>query len=132
MNTLQQQFVTLVSTPFYVIIIGIEILLSSIQHTQSYHWKDSARNFALSILGGLTDLLMRAVSLAVMSFCFANALLHLSQTWIYWALLVLAVDFLPLLAASLKPYQPLLLGRACESSFKLPFQFHHRIQSCRV
>ena len=94
MNTLQQQFVTLVSTPFYVIIIGIEILLSSVHHTQSYQWKDSARNFALSILGGLTDLLMRAVSLAVMSFCFAHALFTLSHSWIYWVILVFAVDFL--------------------------------------
>ncbi|MGN6418558.1 MAG: sterol desaturase family protein [Pseudobacter sp.] len=94
MNTLQQQFVTLVSTPFYVIIIGIEVLLSSLHHTGTYHWKDTVHNFTLSILGGLTDLLMRAVSLAVMSFCFARALFSLPHTWIYWIILVLAVDFL--------------------------------------
>lgn len=93
MNTLQQQFVTLVSTPFYATIIGIEILLSSLHHTRSYHWKDTAHNFVLSILGAIPDLLMRAISFGVLSFFYGNAILRLPHSWIYWTVLVFAVDF---------------------------------------
>lgn len=94
MNTLQQQFVTLISTPLYVIIIGIELLLSTLHHTRSYTWRDTFHNFSLSILGGLTDLLMRAISLAVLSFCFSLSVWKLSQTWWYYLILIFAVDFL--------------------------------------
>lgn len=94
MGTLLGQLLTLISTPLYIIIIGGEILLSQIHQTHSYTVKNTLHNFYFSVLGGLTELLMRGIALAVLLFFYIFHLFPLSHSVIYWAALLLLVDML--------------------------------------
>lgn len=94
MGTIQQQFITLITTPLYAIIIGLEIIISNIHHVRSYNWKDTLHNFSLSLFSGLIDLVMRGISFAVLSFFFFQAFFSMTQSWWYWLLLLAGVDFM--------------------------------------
>ncbi|HVW63081.1 MAG TPA: hypothetical protein VHC48_23685, partial [Puia sp.] len=68
---LKEQILLLVSTPLYVIIIGLEVLLSNYRHRKrSYTWKDTFTNLYLMLLNGGIDLLFRATYLMVLDVCY--------------------------------------------------------------
>ncbi len=94
METFREQILLLVSTPVYILIIGVEIVLSNYQHRICYGWKDSAANLYLMILNGTIDLLFRAVYLVILGFFYAHRWINFSQVFAYWSLLVLGEDFL--------------------------------------
>jgi sterol desaturase/sphingolipid hydroxylase (fatty acid hydroxylase superfamily) len=94
METLKEQLLILVSTPLYVIIIGLEILLSNYQHRKWYHWKDSLTNLILMLLNGAIDLSFRVVYLAVLDYFYRHHLLSFTGVFTYWFMLILAEDFL--------------------------------------
>lgn len=93
MHTLQNQILFL-CTPLYVIIIGAELLVSHLHEVKTYTVRDTFHNFFLSILTGLTDLLMRGVSLIILSFAFHISLVRISHSIGYWIALFLLVDFM--------------------------------------
>src|ERR1700754_787712 len=94
MRALYDQVLILVSTPLYVIIIGAELLISHLEGVRSYTIKDTFHNFALSILTGATDLLMRGVSLLVLTLVFHYSPFSWEHSWMYWIVLLLAVDMM--------------------------------------
>jgi len=94
MRALYDQIVLLLTTPLYVVIIGAELLVSHLEGVKTYTWKDTIHNFALSIITGLTDLLMRGVSLIVLTFFFRFSVITWSHSILYWILLVLLVDMM--------------------------------------
>ncbi|HZK64865.1 MAG TPA: sterol desaturase family protein, partial [Puia sp.] len=59
-GTIREQFLILISTPVYIIVIGLELLLSHLQHRKSYSWKDTASNVYLMLLNAGIDLSFRA------------------------------------------------------------------------
>ena len=61
MTALREQILLLFSTPFYILIIGIEILLSNYRPRKLYGWKDTAANIYLMLLNSAIDLLFRGV-----------------------------------------------------------------------
>ncbi|MCE3281392.1 MAG: sterol desaturase family protein [Chitinophagaceae bacterium] len=93
MDALREQWLILISTPIYFVIIGLEILLTHLQHRKAYTFKDTATNVYLMLLNGGLDFFFRVVSLAVLQYCFN----HSAYTWdsvvFYWLLLILAEDF---------------------------------------
>ena len=59
MESLKEQILLLVSTPLYLFIICLEILLSNYRHRKLYSFKDSLNNIYLMLLNGAIDLLFR-------------------------------------------------------------------------
>ena len=94
MQTLREQLLILVSTPLYIIIIGIELLLSNYRKRRVYGWKDTATNLYLMLLNGGLDLVFRAFYLVLLDFVYRHQIMTLTQVTFYWILLVLAEDFM--------------------------------------
>jgi sterol desaturase/sphingolipid hydroxylase (fatty acid hydroxylase superfamily) len=93
MEALREQWLILISTPVYFVIIGLELLLTHLQHRKAYNLKDTLTNIYLMLLNGGLDLVFRVVSLAVLQYFFLKS----SYTWdsvvVYWLLLLVAEDF---------------------------------------
>jgi sterol desaturase/sphingolipid hydroxylase (fatty acid hydroxylase superfamily) len=94
MHAVYEQFLILVSTPVYVFIIALEILISNYQHRKLYSWKDSLTNLYLMALNSAIDLLFRSFYIAILAYCYSHRYLEWHQAIMYWALLLLAEDFL--------------------------------------
>jgi len=94
MHAFYEQILILVSTPFYVVIIALEVLLSNYQHRKLYSWKDTATNVYLMLLNSTMDLLFRSFYIAILAYCYEHRYLEWHNVIMYWALLMLAEDFL--------------------------------------
>jgi sterol desaturase/sphingolipid hydroxylase (fatty acid hydroxylase superfamily) len=94
MDSLREQWLIMISTPIYIFIIGVEILLTHIVHRKSYSWKDAGVNLYLMILNSVIDLSFRIVYLAVLQYFYNHSLITIEQGILYWVILVLAEDFL--------------------------------------
>ena len=96
METTKETLLILFSTPYYLIIIGIEILLSNYRHKKLYTIKDTVSNVYLMLLNGGLDLLFRSVYVGVIFTFFYNH--RIIDVWqnpiLYWLALVVAEDFL--------------------------------------
>ena len=93
MSALREQWLILISTPIYLFIILLEIILSHLQHRKTYTVKDTLTNAYLMILNGSIDLGFRIVYLAILNFFFVNAFIIIPQGIAYWVLLVILEDF---------------------------------------
>jgi sterol desaturase/sphingolipid hydroxylase (fatty acid hydroxylase superfamily) len=94
MHEIREQWLILISTPIYIIIIGLEILLSQLKHLKAYTVKDTLTNFYLMLLNGGLDLAFSVTYLAILQFFYSHAVLHWQHAVVYWALLLLAEDFM--------------------------------------
>jgi len=94
MQSLHDQILLFVCTPFYAIIIGAEILISHLQGIKLYSFKDTFHNFCLSIFAGITDLVMRGISLIMLTFFFHYSLFRPEHSFLYWLSLLLLVDLM--------------------------------------
>ena len=93
MSALREQWLILISTPIYLFIILLEIILSHLQYRKTYTVKDTLTNAYLMILNGSIDLGFRIVYLAILNFFFVNAFIIIPQGIAYWVLLVILEDF---------------------------------------
>lgn len=94
MESLKEQILLLVSTPLYLFIIGLEILLSNYGHRKLYSFKDTLGNIYLMLLNSAIDLLFRSVYLLILQFCYIHHWISITNVFSYWFLLLLAEDFL--------------------------------------
>lgn len=96
MEAVKENLLLLISTPYYLIIIGLEILLSHLQHRNLYTKKDTLTNLYLMLLNSGIDLLFRVVYVGIVfQFCFNHSWYHWTHhRWMYWLCLLLAEDFL--------------------------------------
>lgn len=96
METTKETLLILFSTPYYLIIIGIEILLSNYRHKKLYTIKDTATNVYLMLLNGGLDLLFRSIYVGVIfNFFYHHRIVDAWQNPIlYWLALLIAEDFL--------------------------------------
>jgi sterol desaturase/sphingolipid hydroxylase (fatty acid hydroxylase superfamily) len=92
-DTVREQLLILFSTPVYVIIIGLELLLSHLQHRKLYSWKDTASNVYLMLLNATIDLSFRVIYVAILVHVFNHKLFSWETGVSYWVMLVLAEDF---------------------------------------
>ncbi len=93
-GSLHEQLLILISTPFYILIIGLELLLSHLQQRKLYSWKDTASNIYLMLLNAGIDLGFRIVYVAVFLFFYNHRFITWHAGILYWVLLVLGEDFL--------------------------------------
>lgn len=94
MEVVREQILILISTPVYLIIIGLEVLLSNLQHRNLYTFKDTVSNIYLMLLNSLIDLLFRGIYLVILDYFFRHRFFSILSPWMYWTFLVLAEDFL--------------------------------------
>lgn len=82
-----------ISTPFYIGLITLEILLTHWNHRSNYNLKDTLTNVVLMLLNGGLDLLFRAFYLGVLMLVYSYRLVEPSANpYLYWTLLFLAED----------------------------------------
>lgn len=89
-----EDLVIRISTPFYIGLITLEILLTHWSHRSNYNLKDTLTNVMLMLLNGGIDLFFRAFYLGVLMLAYSYRLVEPSANpYIYWGLLFLAEDF---------------------------------------
>jgi sterol desaturase/sphingolipid hydroxylase (fatty acid hydroxylase superfamily) len=94
MQAVYEQLLVLVSTPLYIIIIGLELLLSNYGHKKAYTWKDTAANIYLMLLNACLDLFVRGAYLLVLTWFFHYHVFSFTNIIIYWIMLLVFEDFL--------------------------------------
>jgi sterol desaturase/sphingolipid hydroxylase (fatty acid hydroxylase superfamily) len=94
MKALHEQLLILISTPLYIIIIGVELLLSNYHHRKLYTWKDTAANVYLMLLNGALDLLFRGACLVILDYFYRHHIFSFSHVVVYWVMLLLMEDFM--------------------------------------
>lgn len=94
MEDLREQWLILISTPLYLIIIGLEIFLSNYRYNKQYTVKDTAVNVYLMLLNSIIDILFRGIYVLILDYCYEHQLISLTNAFAYWLTLLLAQDFL--------------------------------------
>jgi sterol desaturase/sphingolipid hydroxylase (fatty acid hydroxylase superfamily) len=96
MGVFSEQLLYLISTPFYIVVIGLELLLSHLQHKKSYTWKDTLQNIYLMLLNSGLDLLVRGIYVGIILnyFYYHRIADTISNPWIYWLVLLIFEDFM--------------------------------------
>lgn len=90
---LKEQLLFLITTPIYLIVIGLEILLSNIHLKRYYSLKETLMNMYLCILNGGIDLAFRAVYVLILAFFYEfHFISFLHNFVIYWFLLFILED----------------------------------------
>lgn len=77
----------------YLVIIGLEVLISNFQHRKVYTLKETVTTVFLSLLNGSLDLIIRGLYLIIFIFIYKYRLFDPGQSTIYWALLFVLIDF---------------------------------------
>jgi len=81
------------STPFYIVLIGLEIFLTNRSERKSYTFKDSATNAALMLFNGAVDLLFRAAYIGILIWFYNYRIVDpVSNPYLYWTALFLLED----------------------------------------
>jgi len=94
MSSIPEEWLIKISTPIYIIIIGVEILLSHLQHKKSYTVKNTFANIYLMLLNGGIDLAFRFISVAILQYFFIHKLINWQTGFLYWFILLLFQDFM--------------------------------------
>jgi len=94
MQAVYEQLLILVSTPLYIVIIALELLLSNYGHKKAYTWKDTAANVYLMLLNGCLDLFVRGAYLFVLTYFFHYQFFSFGNVIVYWITLLILEDFL--------------------------------------
>ena len=94
MELIHESVLYAISTPVYLLVIGLEMVFSHFHHLRFYSLKGTFTNFYLMLFNMGIDLLMRGFSLAVLDICFNHAFIHFTEPVIYWILLLFAQDLM--------------------------------------
>lgn len=90
---LKEQLLILITTPLYLIVIGLEMILSHLHLKKYYTVKDTFINIYLCVLNGAIDLLFRAVYLVILISIFQFHFIDFSfSPLLYWSLLFILED----------------------------------------
>ena len=95
MGTLKETWLILISTPLYMMVIGLEIFLSHLQQKSTYTLKDTIQNIYLMLANAGIDVLFRGIYIGIiLSYFYDHRLGALDSGWLYWAWLFIAEDFM--------------------------------------
>ncbi|HMZ46909.1 MAG TPA: sterol desaturase family protein [Chitinophagaceae bacterium] len=96
MEAVKENILLLISTPIYLIIICIELLISNYGSRKLYSLKDTVTNIYLMLLNSIIDLAFRSIYIGVIfTFFYKYRIINNWQSAIwYWLFLLLAEDFL--------------------------------------
>lgn len=94
MEHLREQWLIALSTPFYLAIIVLEVLLSHFRRTGSYTLRDTWQNLYLMLINSGIDLAFRVFYVGVLAAAWEGRLVEISNPFWYWCWLFIAEDFL--------------------------------------
>jgi sterol desaturase/sphingolipid hydroxylase (fatty acid hydroxylase superfamily) len=94
MRTIYEQLLILISTPLYLFIIGLELLLTNYGHKKVYTWKDTAVNVYLMVLNACIDIFVRGGYLLVLNYFFHYQFFSFTNAIVYWIMLLVLEDFM--------------------------------------
>lgn len=94
MESLREQLLLLISTPIYLVIIGIEVIWSNIKKQETYTIKDTVQNVYLMLMNMGIDILFRAVYILILDICYQHHWITIENAVIYWIVLILLEDFM--------------------------------------
>lgn len=96
METARLQLLIFITTPVYIIVIGLELFLSHLRKQHTYTWKDTLQNIYFMLLNGGIDLLFRAIYIGViLTFFYDHRLINaIPVHWLYWVVLFIFEDFM--------------------------------------
>ncbi|RFM27878.1 sterol desaturase family protein [Deminuibacter soli] len=94
MEGLREQWLILISMPVYIIIIGLELVLTHMQHRKAYTVKDTVHNVYLTLLNAGLDIIFRAAYVGILGYFFQHALMTWQHVVAYWIMLLVAEDFM--------------------------------------
>jgi len=90
----KEQLLILITTPLYIAVIGVEILLSHLQVKKYYTLKDTFVNIYLCLLNSGIDLLFRTVYVFILIYFYQFHFIDFSSNvFLYWGLLFILEDF---------------------------------------
>ncbi len=91
---LRETLLILISTPLYVAVILLEMLLSHFHGLGYYSKKETLHNLLLMLANGVLDLLTRGLTLGFLLYLYQYRFFSPPAGWLYWLYLALAVDFM--------------------------------------
>ena len=95
MEAIREQWLIIISTPVYVFIIGLELVLSHLHHRKAYTVKDTLNNIYLMLANASIDLLFRSIYAGViLTYFYEHRFVEWTHPVSYWLILLLAEDFL--------------------------------------
>jgi len=94
MQAVYEQLLILISTPLYLVTIGVELLLSHYRNVKAYTWKDTAANVYLMLLNAFLDIVVRSVYLVILTYFFHYQVFSFTNAVVYWIMLLILEDFL--------------------------------------
>lgn len=94
MENLREQILLIISTPLYIGVILLEMVLSHYKHRGAYTVKDTLTNLYLMLLNSGIDLAFRAVYLVFFVFLYNHRLYEFTTPFWYWFWLIIGMDFL--------------------------------------
>lgn len=91
----REQLLLLITTPLYIFVIGLEIVLSNWNKWGLYTIKDTLTNLYLMLLNMGLDIAMRfIIAFSALQFMYEHRIFNLEHNWLYWVGLALGIDFL--------------------------------------
>lgn len=88
-----EQLLLLITTPLYIIVIGVEIILSNLHFKKYYTLKGTLANMYLCVLNGGIDLLFRAVYIVILAHVYQFHFISFAfYPFLYWFLLFVFED----------------------------------------
>ena len=82
------------SIPIFLILIGVEVLISHLKKSNLYHFDDAITNISCGILMQITGILFKTILVVFYIYIFENfRLLNISDNLLTYLLLFLGVDF---------------------------------------
>ncbi len=93
MEASRETWFLLLSVPLYIVLIGVEIVMSNWQARKLYSFKAVIQNIYLSLANGSIDLLLRwAFYVSVLMWCYAHRIFVVENVYAYWLLLFFLED----------------------------------------
>lgn len=94
MELFKDSSLLLITMPIYLVLIGIEIVVSYLHDRHYYSLKGTLTNVYLAAVNVGLDVLMRATWFAVLSWVFQFHFFRVSSPWVYWIALLVLQDLL--------------------------------------
>ena len=92
---LKEQWIILISTPIYLLVIAAEIILSNIKLRKYYSFKETILNVYLSVLNASIDVLFRVVYVGVLLWFYEHRIIeNWTSPLLYWIAIFIAEDFM--------------------------------------
>lgn len=94
MESAREQLLLLITTPLYIGVILLEMVLSHYRHRGAYTVKDTITNLYLMVLNSGIDLLFRAVYVVIFQVLYTHRIVEITSPVWYWIGLIVGMDFL--------------------------------------